>query len=105
MRLMLSLLVVGSHVGGMGEVPSGATAHRRLLHHQRFSDGTHDFRELQYRGRRLDGAVRFYVNRFVRIVPPFAAVALLTFGLLWIRAGVGFRICSRTASWAARTCR
>jgi peptidoglycan/LPS O-acetylase OafA/YrhL len=26
MRLMLSLLVVGSHVGGMGEVPSGATA-------------------------------------------------------------------------------
>jgi peptidoglycan/LPS O-acetylase OafA/YrhL len=90
-RLMLSLLVVGSHVGGMGEVPSGTTAIAGFFTISGFLMARTIFENYSTPGRRLEGATRFYVNRFVRIVPPFAAVALLTFGLLWIRAGRGFQ--------------
>ena len=92
MRLILSLLVVGSHVGGMGEVPSGATAIAGFFTISGFLMARTIFENYSTAERRLEGAARFYVNRFVRIVPPFAAVALLTFGLLWVRAGRGFQI-------------
>jgi len=92
MRLILSLLVVGSHVGGMGEVPSGATAIAGFFTISGFLMARTIFENYSTAERRLEGAARFYLNRFVRIVPPFAAVALLTFGLLWIRAGRGFQI-------------
>ena len=90
-RLMLSLLVVGSHVGGLGDVPSGATAIAGFFTISGFLMARTIFENYSAAGRRLEGAARFYVNRFVRIVPPFAAVALLTFGLLWIRSGRGFQ--------------
>jgi len=91
MRLILSLLVVGSHVGGMGGVPSGATAIAGFFTISGFLMARTIFENYSTAGRRVEGAARFYVNRFVRIVPPFAAVALLTFGLLWMRAGRGFQ--------------
>lgn len=91
MRLMLSLLVVGSHVGGMGSVPSGATAIAGFFTISGFLMARTIFENYSTAGRRLEGATRFYANRFVRIVPAFAAVALLTSGLLWIRSGRGFQ--------------
>ena len=90
-RLMLSLLVVGSHVGGMGDVPSGATAIAGFFTISGFLMARTIFENYSTAGRRLEGAVRFYTNRFVRIVPPFAAVALLTFAVVWMRSGQGFQ--------------
>ena len=92
MRLVLSLLVVGSHVGGMGDVPSGATAIAGFFTISGFLMARTIFENYGLAGHRVEGAARFYVNRFVRIVPPFAAVAFLTWAALWIRAGRGFQI-------------
>jgi len=91
MRLMLSLLVVGSHVGGMGDVPSGATAIAGFFTISGFLMARTLFENYSAEGRRLEGAGRFFVNRLVRIVPPFAAVALLTWGALWFRSGRAFQ--------------
>jgi peptidoglycan/LPS O-acetylase OafA/YrhL len=85
MRLALSLLVVGSHVGGMGDRPAGTTAiagfftisgflmARTIL--ENYSDGA----------RRADGFLRFYANRAIRIGPPFIAALAVTWVALWMR--------------------
>src|SRR5690349_6290730 len=91
MRLVLSLLVVGSHVGGMGGVPSGATAIAGFFTISGFLMARTILENYGASDRRVEGAVRFYTNRFVRIVPPFTAVALLTWAAVWIRSGRGFQ--------------
>ena len=79
-RLILSLLVVGSHFGKIDE-PVGGTAVAAFFAISGFLMAR-TIRE-NYPG--LGGALRFYVNRCVRIVPPFAAVLALTALFLTLR--------------------
>ena len=79
-RLVLSLLVVGSHFGNLGE-PIGGTAVASFFTISGFLMAR-TIRE-NYAG--ASGVRRFYVNRVVRIVPPFIAVLLLTALVLSLR--------------------
>lgn len=84
-RLALALLVVGTHVGGMGHTPAGTTAIAGFftisgyLMARTIADN--------YRG----AAGRFYLNRVIRIVPPLLAVMLLTWIALVARDGQSFQ--------------
>jgi peptidoglycan/LPS O-acetylase OafA/YrhL len=79
-RLVLSLLVVGSHFGGLGE-PVGGTAVASFFTISGFLMAR-TIRE-NYAG--ASGVLRFYANRTVRIVPPLIAVLLLTALVLALR--------------------
>ena len=79
-RLLLSLLVVGSHFGGLGE-PAGGTAVASFFAISGFLMAR-TIRE-NYEGAR--GALRFYANRCLRILPPFVIVLAATALLLWAR--------------------
>ncbi len=80
MRFLLSLLVVGSHVGGMGGTPAGATAIAGFFTISGFLMAR--TLDENYRGQ---GVLRFYLNRVLRIGPPFVAVLALTWVALWAR--------------------
>jgi peptidoglycan/LPS O-acetylase OafA/YrhL len=79
-RLVLSLLVVGSHFGNLGE-PIGGTAVASFFTISGFLMAR-TIRE-NYAG--ASGVGRFYSNRIVRIMPPFLAVLLLTALVLTVR--------------------
>lgn len=86
-RLALSLLVVASHVGGMGDTPAGGTAVASFFAISGFLMA----RTVQenYSGR---GYGRFYLNRLIRLGPPLVVVLLLTALILWVRDSRGFRV-------------
>jgi peptidoglycan/LPS O-acetylase OafA/YrhL len=86
-RLALSLLVVGSHVGGLGDTPAGGAAVGGFF----VLSGFLMARTIveNYPG---SGAPRFYANRLIRLGPPFVAVLALTALTLWIRDSRGFAI-------------
>jgi peptidoglycan/LPS O-acetylase OafA/YrhL len=86
-RLLLSLLVVGSHFGNLGE-PIGGTAVASFFTISGFLMAR-TIRE-NYAG--AAGVRRFYLNRAVRIVPPFIAVLLLTALVLSLRDLQPFQI-------------
>ncbi|MGE3274391.1 MAG: acyltransferase family protein [Vicinamibacterales bacterium] len=86
-RLLFALLVVGSHVGGLGDTAAGGAGIGGFFVLSGFlmarAIGEH------YRGL---GVLRFYVNRIVRLAPPLVAVCLLTVLVLWLRDGIGFQL-------------
>lgn len=86
-RLILSLLVVGSHVGGMGDTQAGGTAVACFFAISGFLMARTIAEN--YRG---NGFLRFYLNRLIRLTPPLLVVVLLTAGLLWVRDSRGFEI-------------
>ena len=84
-RLVLSLMVVASHVGGMGDSPAGGSAVAAFFTISGFLMARTVSEN--YAGR---GFTRFYVNRALRIMPPFLAVLAATALVVWVRDGVGF---------------
>jgi peptidoglycan/LPS O-acetylase OafA/YrhL len=86
-RLILSLMVVGSHFGNLGE-PIGGTAVSSFFTISGFLMAR-TIRE-NYAG--ATGVLRFYANRVVRIVPPFVVVLLLTALVLTLRNMEPFQI-------------
>ena len=86
-RLALSLLVVASHLGGMGDSPAGGTAVASFFAISGFLMA----RTIQENYGGLDYG-RFYLNRLIRLAPPLVAVMLLTALMLWWRDSSGFRI-------------
>jgi peptidoglycan/LPS O-acetylase OafA/YrhL len=85
-RLVLSLLVVGSHFGNLGE-PIGGTAVAFFT-----ISGFLMARTIRENYAGTAGVGRFYANRLVRIVPPFIAVLLLTALVLTLRDMQPFQI-------------
>jgi peptidoglycan/LPS O-acetylase OafA/YrhL len=86
-RLVLSLMVVASHVGGMGDSPAGGSAVAAFFTISGFLMARTVSEN--YAGH---GAARFYVNRVLRIMPPFLAVLAVTALVVWLRDGVGFLV-------------
>jgi peptidoglycan/LPS O-acetylase OafA/YrhL len=86
-RLALSMLVVGSHVGGLGDTPAGGAAVGGFFVLSGFLMAKTIVEN--YPGR---GALRFYVNRLIRLGPPLVAVLALTALVLWVRDSQGFEI-------------
>ena len=86
-RLILSLLVVGSHVGSLGYAPSGGTAIAGFFTLSGFLMARTI--TANYGG---TGFLRYYGNRAVRILPPYLAVALASWLLLLARDSVGFQL-------------
>jgi peptidoglycan/LPS O-acetylase OafA/YrhL len=86
-RLILSLFVVGSHVGGMGDTPAGTTAIAGFFTLSGFLMARTISEN--YPGRR---AAYFYLNRAIRLGPPLAAVTFGTALALWMRDSQPFRI-------------
>ena len=86
-RLILSLLVVGSHVGGLGSAPSGGTAVACFY----VISGFLMARTISENYRGL-GFGRFYLNRLIRLGPPLLMVLALTALLLWARDSRGFQL-------------
>ncbi len=87
LRLTLSLLVVASHFGGMGDTPAGGTAVGSFFAISGFLMARTI--EENYSGR---GYARFYLNRLIRLGPPLVVVMLLTALMLWVRDSRGFRV-------------
>ncbi len=81
------MLVVASHVGGLGSSPAGGTAVAGFFTISGFLMARTISEN--YAGA---GFPRFYLNRFIRIVPPFVVVLVLTAIVLWIRDSHGFQI-------------
>ncbi len=86
-RLALSLLVVASHFGGLGDTPAGGTAVASFFAISGFLMARTI--EDNYSG---PGYGRFYVNRLIRLGPPLLVVMLLTALMLWMRDSRGFRV-------------
>jgi peptidoglycan/LPS O-acetylase OafA/YrhL len=86
-RLALSLLVVASHLGGMGDTPAGGTAVAAFFAISGFLMARTI--EDNYSG---PGYGRFYLNRLIRLGPPLAVVMGLSALLLWVRDSRGFQV-------------
>src|SRR5688572_15599104 len=86
-RLLLAMLVVGSHVGAIGWSSAGGVGIGGFFAISGFLMAKTI--SANYTGA---GFGRFYVNRVIRLAPPLAAVMALTVLLLYIRDGEGFRI-------------
>jgi peptidoglycan/LPS O-acetylase OafA/YrhL len=85
MRLMLSLLVVGSHVGGMGGTPAGSAAIAGFFTISGFLMARTILDNYNDPTRRMHGILRFYTNRAIRLGPPLIATVALTWFALWMR--------------------
>lgn len=97
-RLLLGLLVVGSHFGGLAE-PAGGTAVSAFFAISGFlmARTIHE----NYPG--FAGARRFYVNRAVRILPPFIVVLVATALILWLRDSRPFLVSPTGGTWLPDT--
>jgi peptidoglycan/LPS O-acetylase OafA/YrhL len=82
-RLVLALMVVASHVGGFGDSPAGGTAVAGFFTISGFLMA----RTITENYSRSPG--RFYLNRVIRIGPPFVVVLLVTALTVWVSNGVG----------------
>lgn len=92
MRLMLSLFVVGSHVGGMGETPAGSAAIAGFFTISGFLMARTILENYNDHTRRAHGILRFYTNRAIRLGPPLIATIALTWLTLSMRDARPFQI-------------
>jgi peptidoglycan/LPS O-acetylase OafA/YrhL len=86
-RFLLSLLVVGSHFGGLDGIAGGTAVAAFFV-----ISGFLMARTITENYASLSGARRFYLNRCVRILPAFVVILVLTFILLYSREGRPFQI-------------
>jgi len=86
-RLLLAMLVVGSHVGGLGATLAGSVGICGF-----FAISGFLMARTIAANYSSAGAVRFYMNRFIRLAPPVVAVMGLSVLILFLRDGEGFRI-------------
>ena len=86
-RLLLSLLVVGSHFANFDGIAGGTAIVAFFV-----ISGFLMARTITENYASPGGVGRFYLNRCVRILPPFVVVLALTFLLLWSRDVQPFQI-------------
>ena len=87
-RLILSLLVVGSHVGALGYAPAGGAGIMGFFTLSGFLMA----RTISENYAGGSGILRFYGNRVLRIAPPLVAVGVASAIFLWVRGSAGFQL-------------